>query len=53
MDSETIQRNAYRDEFQRTILREAENRYNHELMDEEERMLFLDRIKRLRRKLGL
>jgi hypothetical protein len=34
------------------ILAEAEERFNHELMDDEERMLLLDRIKRLRRRLG-
>jgi hypothetical protein len=31
------------------ILAEAEDRYRNELMDSEERMLLLDRIKRLRR----
>jgi hypothetical protein len=31
------------------ILREAETRYRHELMGDEERLLLLDRIKRLRR----
>ena len=35
----------------RTILREAIERFNNELMDDEERMLLLDRIRRLRRKL--
>jgi predicted Fe-S protein YdhL (DUF1289 family) len=33
----------------RTILREAVERFNHELLDDEERQLLLDRIKRLRR----
>jgi hypothetical protein len=33
------------------ILREAEERYRSELMDDEERQLLLDRIKRLRRRL--
>jgi hypothetical protein len=33
------------------ILREAEERYRSELMDDEERMLLLDRIKRIRRRL--
>jgi hypothetical protein len=42
-----------RDERRRMILREAQLRYNHELMDDEERMLLQDRIKRLRRQLGL
>jgi hypothetical protein len=36
-------------EVRRTILREAEARYRHELMDHEETMLLLDRIKRLRK----
>jgi hypothetical protein len=35
------------------ILREAEERFKHELMDDEERMLLLDRIRRLRRRLGV
>ena len=30
-------------------LKEAEERFNNELMDDEERMLLLDRIRRLRR----
>ena len=33
------------------ILREAEERYRNELMDDEERMMLLDRIRRLRRRL--
>ena len=33
------------------ILREAEERYRSELMDDEERLMLLDRIKRLRRQL--
>jgi hypothetical protein len=41
-----------RDETRRTILREAEARYLNELMDDEERQLLLDRIKRLRRALS-
>jgi hypothetical protein len=35
------------------ILREAEERCKHELMYNEERMLLLDRIRRLRRRLGV
>jgi hypothetical protein len=42
-----------RDEVLRTILREAEARFNHELLDDEERQLLLDRIRRLRRQLRL
>jgi len=41
------------DEARSTVLREAEERYRRELMDDEERQLLLDRIKRLRRQLGL
>ena len=33
------------------ILAEAETRYRHELLDDVERMLLLDRITRLRRRL--
>ncbi len=47
-----ILRQSLRDEVKRTILREATQRFNHELMDDEERMLLLDRIKRLRRGLS-
>ena len=35
------------------ILAEAETRYRNELMDDEERMMLLVRIKRLRRRLGM
>ena len=42
-----------RDQRRRTILREAEDRYRNELMSDEERQLLLDRIKRLRRTLGV
>ena len=42
-----------RDEVLRTILREGEARFNHELLDDEERQLLLDRIRRLRRALGV
>jgi hypothetical protein len=44
-----IPRKHYRDEVKRTVLREAEARYRHELLDDEERQLLRDRIKRLRR----
>ncbi len=49
MAEHRILRGAVRDEVKRTILREATQRFNHELMDDEERQLLLDRIKRLRR----
>ena len=41
-----------RDETRRTILREATQRFNNELLDDEERLLLLGRIKRLRRTLS-
>jgi hypothetical protein len=49
---EAIDREA-KQEVQRTVLREALNRFNHELMDEAERLLLLDRINKLRRQLSL
>ncbi len=52
MATHRILRGAVRDEVKRTILREAEARYRNELMDDEERMLLLDRIRRLRKTLS-
>ena len=40
------------DETKRKIVREAEDRYRQELLNEEERMLVLDRVLKLRRELG-
>ena len=40
------------DRVLRQVLREAVDRFNHELMSEGERQLLLDRIRRLRRKLA-
>ncbi len=48
-----ILRQGLRDEAKRTVLREAEARYRNELMDDEERMLLLVRIRRIRRQLRL
>jgi len=42
-----------RDERLRTTLREAVTRFNNELMDDEERMVLLDRVRRIRHRLGL
>jgi hypothetical protein len=42
-----------RDEVKRVVLKEAEQRYRHEQMDDEERQLLRDRVLRLRRELGL
>ncbi len=54
MDTRRILRGAVRDETRRTILREAEHRYRKELiMGDEERMLVLDRVLKLRRELGV
>jgi len=40
------------DRVLRQVLREAVDRYNRELLDDEERQLLLDRIRRLSRALG-
>ena len=40
-----------RDEVRRTILREAEERFRHELLEDDERQVLRDRILRLRRAL--
>jgi hypothetical protein len=53
MAKKILLENALSDEARRTVLREAEDRYLKELMDDEERQLLLDRIKRLRRPLRL
>ena len=42
-----------RQEVLRTVLHEALNRYRNELLDDGERQLLLDRIKRLRRQLEI
>ncbi len=55
MDTNTVAqrlKKAEGDEARRTVLREAVQRFNHELMDDEERQMLLDRIKRLRKTLG-
>jgi hypothetical protein len=51
MARRSVLKTALTDEVKRTVLREAVDRFNHELLDDEERQLLLDRIKRLRRKL--
>ena len=53
MDNPRILRRAVSDETRRMILRESLARYRNELMDDEERMLLLDRIRRIRRQLRL
>jgi len=52
MATHRILKNALTDETRRTVLREAEDRYRNELLPDEERMLLLDRIRRLRRKVA-
>ncbi len=52
MASHRILEKGVRDEVRRTVLREATQRFNHELMDDDERQVLLDRIKRLRRGLS-
>jgi hypothetical protein len=44
---------AVEDEARRTVLREAEARYRHEIMGHDERLMLEDRIRRLRRSLGI
>ena len=41
-----------RREIWRTVLRESEARYRHELLDDEERLVLHDRIIRLKKKLA-
>ena len=49
-----ILQNALPLEVKRTVLREAEERFLHEIMEsDEERQMLLDRIRRLRRQLGI
>jgi hypothetical protein len=49
----SLPKNTLTDEVKRTILRESLTRFRNELLDDEERMLLLDRIRRLRRQLRL
>jgi hypothetical protein len=53
MDTKKILRGAVRDEVRRTILREAEARYRHELLSVEERLELRERILKLRRELAV
>jgi len=53
MAKKRILQDAVPNEALRTVLCEAEDRYQNELMSDEERQLLLDRIKRLRRTLGV
>jgi hypothetical protein len=40
-------------EVRRTVLKEAEERYRHEMLSDEERQVVHDRVLNLRRELGL
>ena len=53
MSNTRIQRRALGDEVRRTVLRESLTRYRNELQSDEERQLLLDRIRRIRRQLGM
>ena len=53
MATQSILRQETKREISRTILREAEARYRHEFMGDEERMLLWDRVLKLRRELEL
>jgi hypothetical protein len=53
MARRSVLQDAVPNEVLRTILREALDRYRNELLDDKERQLLLDRIRRLRRSLGI
>ena len=53
MDTRSVLQDAVSNEVRRTVLREALDRFNHELLEDRERQELLDRIKRLRRQLRL
>jgi len=53
MDSATIQRNAVKNELKRTVLREAIHRLHSQLIDDDERKILQQRIRRLNLALGL
>jgi hypothetical protein len=53
MDNRRIPCRAVSDEAKRTVLRESLTSYRNELMDDEERQFLWDRIRRLRRALGV
>ena len=51
MVKKSLLESAVTDEVRRKVLRESLTRFHNELMDDEERQLLLDRIRRLRRTL--
>ena len=52
MDTTTVPKAERRRKDRALALKEAVDRYNHELMDAEERLLLLARIRRLRERLA-
>jgi len=52
MAKERILRRGLRDEVKRTVHREAEARYRHELLSEEERLELRERIFNLKKELA-
>ncbi len=52
MASTSVQKATRKRIAREMALREAVDRYNHELMDDEERLLVLERIKRLQKSLA-
>ena len=53
MAKKSVLQDAVPNEVKRSVLREAEERYRHELVDTEERELLWNRILKLRRQLKL
>jgi hypothetical protein len=53
MSTHRILREGLKDEVRRKVVKEAEERYRHQLMPDEERQVVRDRVLRLRRELGL
>lgn len=53
MAVKSVPEKALTDEVRRAVLREAEDRYRNELLEDDERQLLLDRSKRLRSQLKL
>ena len=53
MAKRSVLQDAVPNEVRRIVLREVEERYQNELMSDEERQLLLDRIRRIRKQLGL
>jgi hypothetical protein len=52
VSKESLLRRGLCDEIKRAVLKEAEQRYLNELLDDEERQVVRDRVLKLRRELG-